>query len=216
MNTKQEKVLCFKAELLQKLGYFQGINFEVNKYLPVLTDPANIHYIDRDLAENDPTYKQLIPYVMIVASSDEHDDQIFHYRRGKSGGESRLHDKWAVGVGGHIAITDADAGATGPGYLAGMRRELVEEVGTLLREDLPAIALINEDNTPVGKVHFGVVHVLLVEDELITSHCPDLTDAAFTEYDAAFRNIEAYEGWSRICLTHFHRIIRNAIYPRLA
>jgi len=86
-------------------------------------------------------------------------DRIFHYRRGKKGTEQRLHALRSIGVGGHINPVD---GPLFDGvYSAALVRELNEEV------ELPPgpprlepLGLINDDSTPVGQVHLGVVHVL--------------------------------------------------------
>src|ERR1043166_5879782 len=73
----EERVLCFERKLLEKLGVFQGLNPEIDKYLPVVTASENILYLNRSEAELDKRYKQLIPYVLIICN-----DRILRYRRG--------------------------------------------------------------------------------------------------------------------------------------
>src|SRR5438067_9190960 len=121
---KEERVLCFPRELLETSGVFQGISLEVEKYLPIVTDRAQLTYLNRSEAELDKRYKQLIPYVLLICG-----DKILRYRRGKAGGETRLHGLYSVGIGGHISEEDHGLFTSErAGYQEGMRRELVEEV----------------------------------------------------------------------------------------
>src|SRR5262249_1952668 len=118
----EERVLCFERNLFEKLGVFQGISLEIDKYLPHITSTSNIVYRNRSEAELDRRYKQLIPYVLILCH-----DRILRYRRGKGGQETRLHGLFSVGVGGHIADEDSGLFSSNAGYHEGMRRELKEE-----------------------------------------------------------------------------------------
>src|SRR6185503_12096578 len=146
----EERVLCFERKLLEELGVFQGLSLEIERYLPVVTASANILYLNRSEAEQDKRYKQLIPYVLILCQ-----DKLLRYRRGKGGQESRLHGLYSVGIGGHISEEDHGLFSKAHGYQDGMRRELMEEVAIDEMNDA-AVAVINDDSTEVGFVHFGV------------------------------------------------------------
>ena len=165
----EEQVLCFERKLLEELGLFQGLSLEIEKYLPVLSASANNFYLKRSEAELDRGRKQLIPYVLVLCH-----DRILRYRRGKGGQETRLHGLYSVGIGGHISLEDHDLFSTASGYHDGMRRELKEEVDV---EELneAAVAVINDDSTEVGYVHFGVVHIMQVANENVVG-----TAAAFS------------------------------------
>src|SRR5687767_7680679 len=120
----EEKVLCFPRKLLEDVGVFQGISLDVEKYLPVVTSGNQLVYLNRREAEQDKTYKQLIPYVLLVCGG-----KILRYRRGKGGQETRLHGLYSVGIGGHISEQDSDLFSMKDlGYRDGMRREIMEEV----------------------------------------------------------------------------------------
>src|SRR5271156_1227760 len=157
----EERVLCFERKLLEELGLFQGLSLEVEKYLPVFTAASHLVYLNRSAAEQDKRYKQLIPYVLLICK-----DRILRYRRGKGGQETRLHGLYSVGIGGHISEEDHGLFSTDRGDQEGMRRELKEEVD-LEASKAPAVAVINDDSTEVGYVHFGVVHVMQVPDESV-------------------------------------------------
>src|SRR5690606_26947835 len=107
--------------LFHELGYFQGFNRETGLYLRTLLDGAHTLFLARSEAEEDPSYKQLIPYCIFRC-----DGRILNYRRGSGIGEGRLLGKRSVGVGGHISEEDA-AGSDHP-YQVGMRREIAEEI----------------------------------------------------------------------------------------
>src|SRR5436853_6351182 len=155
----EERVLCFPRKLLEELGVFQGLSFEVDKYLPVVTSSSQLVYLNRSEAEQDKRYKQLIPYVLLICNG-----KILRYRRGKGGQETRLHGLYSVGVGGHISDQDDGLFSSPAGYHDGMRRELMEEVAVEAAKDA-AVAVINDDSTDVGLVHFGVVHIMHVASE---------------------------------------------------
>lgn len=118
----EERVLCFERKLFEELGVFQGINLAIEKYLPVVTSPSNIRYLNRCDADQNRRYKQIIPYVLIICN-----DRILRYRRGRGGGETRLHGLYSVGIGGHISEEDHGLFSNRLGYHDSMRRELREE-----------------------------------------------------------------------------------------
>ncbi len=202
---KEERVLCFKRELLDKLGVFQGLHLDVEKYLPVLTATSELVYRNRSEAEQDKRFKQLIPYVLILC-----DGKILRYRRGKGGQETRLHGLYSVGIGGHIADEDHGLFSSGGGYQEGMRREIMEEVAVKEVRETP-VAVINDDSTEVGEVHFGVVHVMHVENESVAGSRSGIVAPEFVPIGEAVKNKEAYESWSRFCLENIETLLARAV-----
>jgi predicted NUDIX family phosphoesterase len=200
----EERVLCFKRELFEKLGVFQGMSLEVEKFLPVVTAQANVTYINRSEAEQDRRFKQLIPYALIVCG-----DKILRYRRGKGGQETRLHGLYSVGVGGHIAEEDTGLFTKGVGYHDAMRRELMEEVSIEVTKET-AVAVINDDSTDVGYVHLGIVHIVQVADETLTGRSHGIVGAEFVPMGDAVKNLDAYESWSRFCMEHLDELLAKA------
>ncbi|HTV61088.1 MAG TPA: phosphoesterase [Verrucomicrobiae bacterium] len=202
--TAEERVLCFERKLLEDLGVFQGISLEVEKYLPVVTANANVLYRNRSEAEQDKRYKQLIPYALMICNN-----KILRYRRGKGGQETRLHGLYSVGVGGHISEEDHGLFSSGPGYHDAMRRELKEEVAMDVVEEAP-VAVINDDSTDVGWVHFGVVHIVQVADEKIANRCNGIVGPEFIPIREAMKNPGNYESWSRFCLENLDPLLAKA------
>jgi predicted NUDIX family phosphoesterase len=200
----EERVLCFPRTLLEELGVFQGISLDIEKYLPLVTSSRHILYLNRSEAELDKRYKQLIPYVLVLCQ-----DRILRYRRGKGGQESRLHGLFSVGVGGHISEEDHGLFSTALGYHDGMRRELIEEIDVDEVNDA-AVAVINDDSTEVGYVHFGVVHVLHVANETVVGRRSGIVNPEFVAITEARKNPESYETWSRFCLEQLDALLSKA------
>jgi predicted NUDIX family phosphoesterase len=200
---KEERVLCFARGILEQLGVFQGLCLDINKYLPVITSPANILYLNRSEAERDRRYKQLIPYVLIVCG-----DKILRYRRGQRGQETRLHGLFSVGIGGHISDEDDGLFSNDRGYQAGMRRELMEEVA-IDEVNESAVALINDDSTDGGYVHFGVVHVLRLPHDKIATRRSGIVAPEFVPLTEAIQDPSGYETWSAFCLKDLTRLLAH-------
>ena len=200
----EERVLCFQRKLLEELGVFQGLSLEIGKYLPVVTSSSHILYLNRSDAEQDKRYKQLIPYVLIFCHG-----RILRYRRGKGGQETRLHGLYSVGIGGHISEEDHGMFSNDRGYQDGMRRELMEEVAINEVKDA-AVAVINDDSTEVGTVHFGVVHVVYVPDETVAGRRSGIVGPEFVPITEAVKDLAGYESWSRFCLEHLDALLSKA------
>lgn len=192
-----EHVLVVPTPVFHRLGHFQGFCGDVDRYLQGLLDPAHTSYRPRSEMEQDPAFKQLIPYVIFQYRGPAGQWQLFQYTRGKGQGEARLHAKRSIGVGGHISADDA-AGASA--YEEGMRRELEEEVIIDTPYTTRIAGLINDDQTEVGKVHLGVVHVVTVERPAVQPREPDILDAGFRPINELLANLDRFESWSQICL----------------
>jgi predicted NUDIX family phosphoesterase len=186
-----ERVLVVPTQLFRDLGYFQGFCGETARYLDGLFDPEQMSFRPRSEVEEDPSYKQLIPYVLL-----KHGDTLFQYTRGKGQGEGRLHAKRSVGIGGHISAEDA-RGAVHP-YDEGMRRELDEEVAVETKYRERCVGLINDDQTEVGKVHLGVVHLFELDEPRVRPREDDLAEAGFQPIQQILANLDRFETWSQI------------------
>ncbi len=201
----EERVLCFERKLLDELGLFQGLSLEVEKYLPAVTSPSRLVYLNRSDAELDKRYKQLIPYVLLICNG-----RILRYRRGRGGQETRLHGLYSVGIGGHISEEDHELFSTDRGgYREGMRRELREEVAIADMKEA-AVAVINDDSTEVGYVHFGVVHVMQVVNENVAGRRSGIVSPEFIPIVDAAKDPSGYESWSGFCLQHLDLLLSKA------
>jgi predicted NUDIX family phosphoesterase len=187
-----EQVLVVPATVLHEAGLFHGFTDRAEHYLPRVLEASGLRFLPRDLAEHDPTFKQLIPYLVL-----RHAGRVFHYRRGAAGGEKRLTARRSVGIGGHVCSDDGDlAGA----YRRGLLRELAEEVDLEGGYRERCLGLINDDRTPVGQVHLGIVHVLDLDSPVVRSREESLAGGGFARPAELRQEIEAFETWSQFLL----------------
>lgn len=195
-----ELVLVVSTELFHRLGHFQGFTSEVDRYISALLDPAHTSYRPRSEVENDPSCKQLIPYVLFCHDDGAGRETIFQYSRGMKQDESRLRGRRSVGIGGHIAIRDCPANGMGIAYSEGMARELAEEVAieTPYREQ--CVGLINDDETAVGRVHLGIVHIVDVQRPAVVAKEGEIVDGCFRPVHELLLHLDDFEAWSQICL----------------
>ena len=191
-----EQVLVIPSRILNEAGLFQGFSPRTDHYLPRLLDPEHLLYLRRADAEKDPSYKQIIPYVVLKWR-----DQIFNYVRGKRAGESRLRDLRSVGVGGHINPDDTNLFDTP--YRQAMLREVSEEVRLETAYDERCLGLINDDSTPVGQVHLGIVHLFDLVEPMVQRREQGLTRAGFTPLAELKDARQDFETWSQFVLDLF-------------
>ena len=192
-DKSSERVLCLPTSRFHQAGVFQGFRPFDPKLFSFLLDPAYLEYRPRSQAENDPGFKQLIPYLVLRCG-----DELFHYTRGQGGAETRLRALRSVGIGGHISAA-ADAAADDP-YRAGMLRELTEEIDIQTQFSERAFGLINDDATPVGTVHLGVVHLLELAEPRVLALESEIAHSGFATIARLRKHASEFENWSQFVL----------------
>jgi predicted NUDIX family phosphoesterase len=193
MDKSSERVLVVPTWLFREIGVFHGFCPHVETYLPRLLDPKHLSYRPRAEVEIDPSFKQIIPYVVLRWK-----DQVFHYTRGKRATESRLQALRSIGVGGHISADDRNL-FDSP-YREAMFREVQEEVNLQTTYSERCIGLINDDTTSVGQVHLGIVHVLDLEEPKVDRREQALTRAGFALVEELRSQRQEFETWSQFLL----------------
>ena len=188
-----ERVLCLPAAHLEAVGGFEGFRPADDADRSALLDPAAFTCRPRSQVETDPSFKQLIPYVVL-----RHGGDLFHYRRGASGTEARLRALRSIGIGGHISEADA-AGGADP-YRAGMLREVAEEVTIDARFTERPLGFINDDRTFVGSVHLGVVHLFELAELKAAPREDALAEAGFAPLGRLYDERAQFETWSQFVL----------------
>ena len=186
-----ESILVVRREFLAPYltEDFGLIRSGAGDILRVVNEKHEFH--PRPEMEDDPTFKQIIPYVLLSRMGE-----ILALRRLKKGGEKRLHGQISIGVGGHInPVDDAEGGA----LRAGLRREVDEEVGVEHVLSLTPLGVINNDLDEVGRVHLGFLFRMEVAGEVTVRE----TEKLRGEFVGVERLREVYdqlEGWSQIAL----------------
>lgn len=152
-------------------------------------------YMPRDAMEQDPSYKQLIPYVVIT----DHAENVFVYTRTKKQGEQRLHGRRSLGVGGHICSEDQSAGDP---YLVGLARELQEELHLEDYHTSQFVGLVNDETNDVGAVHLGIVHRISVPaGGFCTPKDPEeMAGSGFFAKSFLCDELDSFETWSQILI----------------
>lgn len=151
--SKQATILCVKAADVELIP----IGATRTCDLPTMVVPR-AWAGPRDVLETDPTFLQIIPYVLVKKGG-----LYLSYVRTTAGGEDRLHGKASIGLGGHIDAQDfllADNGSIDIDRTSrnGAHRELLEELNIYsLQSDFELIGYVQWDVTPVDKVHLGLV-----------------------------------------------------------
>lgn len=187
-----EKVLVVKTEKLAK--FISGRTGLLTEDREAMLDIIiNEHeFIDRPAAEEDPSYKQIIPYVVLTRKG-----LVFATRRLNKGGESRLYGKVSIGIGGHInPVDETDRRSV---LMKGLERELDEEVYIQRRGELVPQGFINDDGNGVGAVHLGLCFSMEVEGEVSVKETEKLSGGwmSLQELRWEFDNMET---WSQIAL----------------
>ncbi len=204
-QVQTECVLVVPTAVFHRLGHFQGFSGKVDHYLGELLSATHTSYRPRGEMEQDPSFKQLIPYVIFRYRDPNGTVHLFQYTRGKGQGEGRLHSKRSIGIGGHISAEDqSQEGHATAAYQEGMRRELAEEVTLDTPYAERCVGLINDDETEVGRVHLGVVHLFDVQRPGVRALEDEIVDAGFRPIKEILADIEQFETWSQICLRALH------------
>ncbi len=143
-------------------------------------------YLRRGDAEEDPEHKQVIPYLVLRDG-----ERWFLMRRTRAGGDARLHDLWSIGVGGHLNPGDGDVAG-------GLLREWSEEVVADFIPDFASVGLLNDDTTPVGAVHIGLVFTADAAGRPVTIRETDKLAGAFATTAEVAGHLGELETWSRL------------------
>lgn len=143
--TTDELVLGIPRDRLPGGAAWRGVVYgDVGPVLALIE--AEGTYRPRGEVEEDRAWKQIIPYVVLRDRGS-----IFLMRRSRAGGDARLHERYSIGIGGHVNPEDG-------GLAGGLRREWNEELAADWEPEFRAVGLLNDDTDSVGAVHLGVVY----------------------------------------------------------
>src|SRR5581483_9174534 len=101
-----EYILVVKRSHLFPTQSWQGLKeIDFQTYIDIIN--KNKEFLPRSIMENDPTYKQIIPYLIF-----EHENRYFLMQRQAKASEQRLQNKYSLGIGGHIRHEDLQEGTS--------------------------------------------------------------------------------------------------------
>ena len=145
-------------------------------------------YVPRPPAESDPSLKQIIPYLVLRDG-----DRIFLMKRTKAGGDARLHDRYTIGVGGHLNPGDSS-------ILGGLAREWREELEADFLPEFVFFGLLNDDTVDVGVHHLGVVYLADAAGRSVGVRETDKLSGSFQPIDAVMDVYDRMETWSQLTM----------------
>lgn len=178
MNNMEELVFAFPTDGLWKLIPYkkQGLIKENSKVLKRIVQ--NGLFRRRSQLEEDPSFKQVIPYAVI-----SNNDSFCLFKRRSGQTEKRLHNKLSMGVGGHM--NPGNSRDSDDQYLINeLKRELFEEVQLLDGceiEEIEFIGFINDDTIPVGRVHIGLLYNIHVSSKNVVINETDKMTADWVD-----------------------------------
>lgn len=144
----------------------------------------------RSAMEMDPAWKQVIPYPVLRDG-----DAWFLMKRTKAGSDARLHDRFSIGVGGHVNPTD---GGLDGDLRRALGREWHEELRVDFMPDFRFVGLLNDDSTPVGAVHVGLVYVGDAAGRVVEIRETEKLSGRFASSGEVAAVADRLETWSRI------------------
>lgn len=195
---REEQILVIERKVLEQIGMFQGLEFDVERYRRKIFAPGVPRFLPRSQAEKDPAYKQLIPYVIMSC-----DGKYLSYVRGRRAGETRLTGLRSIGIGGHINPVDWTLFSANPykTYLEAVEREVEEEVSVETTHTDSIVALLNDESNEVGSVHLGIVHYWLLDAPKVSRREQMITQMTFMTPAELHQLRDTMETWSQLCLT---------------
>jgi predicted NUDIX family phosphoesterase len=160
--------------------------------------------------EEDPSFKQIIPYGVITCG-----DWFYLFKRSSGQREKRLHNLFTLGAGGHMNPVVSEE--PDEQYLIDeLKRELSEEVRLLNGcriEDIEFIGFINDDTIPVGRFHTGLLYNIRVSNKEVFINETEKMTAEWVEKSNLAEFYQGMETWSRIVFDSYIQDV-SSFLPR--
>jgi len=169
-------------------GFYQGVvRKNIAHYEKIIREHAQ--FLPRSLMEFDERYKQIIPYLVFT-----HNNRLFLMQRSPKASESRLANKYSLGIGGHVNESDiVNCDIAGWG-----EREFHEEIdykGDIV--SMTPIGILNDDSNSVGRVHAGIVYLLHGNSDEISVKS-ELQEGMLLSHEECEAFYDRMEPWSQL------------------
>lgn len=186
----EESILVVKREyLIGEHEQWHGIRYDnLNRYLTIINSKKE--FMVRSVAEQDSRYKQIIPYLVF-----RHEGRIFVMQRTSHASETRLQNKYTVGIGGHIRQEDMKSND----LFMWANREFHEEIAYEDTLTIEPLGVLNDDTNEVGRVHMGFVFLLNGTSDAIRIKS-ELKSGTFMTLEECIPLLSQFESWSQIVL----------------
>lgn len=188
-----ELILVVKRTDIFPLVAWHGLQEAEQDYFATLIQEKK-QFLPRSLMETDPTYKQIIPYLVF-----EHDGRYFLMQRQPKASETRLQSKFSLGIGGHIRQEDIQ----GNDIAAWARREFEEEIDYKGSYSIEPLGILNDDTNAVGQVHVGFVFLLRGDSADINVR-EELKSGQLLTLEECMSYYENMETWTQIFFDYLY------------
>ena len=168
-------------------GFMQGV---VRKNIEEYEGRIRKHgeFLHRPAMEVDERYKQIIPYFVFT-----HSNRLFLVQRSAKASEQRLASKYSLGIGGHVREDDVDSNDIAKWGA----REFHEEVVFDGNITVMPLGIINDESSPVGRVHLGVVYLVHGDSDAIEVK-EELAGGALCTAEECEALYDKMEPWSQL------------------
>lgn len=193
-----ETIVVVKRSTLFPHGAWHGLQQEnINFYCDLITTHQELH--PRSLMEVDPTYKQIIPYLIFC-----HDNRFFLMQRQATASAQQLKNKYSLGIGGHIRQEDVQE----KDIFSWAEREFNEEVSYNGTYTVTPLGILNDDSNQVGSVHVGLI-LLLTASSADISIKSELKSGQLLSLEECKSYEKDMESWSQIV---YKQLCMNSSY----
>lgn len=191
----EERVLVLRREHVPGGCDFTGIRTTDEGSVAELRATLTVHgsFLDRSIAEANPAFKQIIPYVVLRDA-----ERVFLMQRSDAGADARLHRKASIGVGGHLNPIDAGADP----LLSGLNREWSEELAAAWEPEFRLVGMLNDDSNPVGSVHLGIVFEVDAGGRAVDVRERAKLSGGWADRATLIEAWDRLETWSRLVAEH--------------
>lgn len=206
-----EKVFVVPFSLTDSIkdGFHQTTMKEYDRLVDVILPQGK--FILRSDAEEDMTFQQIIPYVLVT---DESHEKFFVTRR--IAGESRLLGRLSLGIGGHINPIDWQM--ANQAFFQTRREMVFRGMSREIREEMTGLEHVRKPR-PYGTVrdlgsftpdHIGIVFTMVAaEPEEIGIRETDTLEPVWMTKQDLIRNYEKFESWAQM-------IIEDMVFEKAA
>ena len=192
MSDGEQVLVIPRASIMDDPGWLGVRSNDLEGFAQLVAREGRFH--PRAEAEVDRNLKQVIPYLVLRDGP-----RYFLMRRTKAGGDARLHDRFSIGVGGHLNPGDGD-------LAGGLRREWREELRADFDPEFELIGLLNDDTTDVGSVHLGAVYVADSGGLPVAIRETEKLSGRFVTPDEVADVVDRMETWSSLVYEHLQGI----------
>lgn len=184
---KNENILVIKRNTLFPKTAFQGIRPIEESFFDLVEQEKE--FLPRPQMEEDPLYKQIIPYLIF-----KYQDRYFLMQRKSTSSEQRLKNKYSLGIGGHMRQEDMQEAKT---IFDWAHREFKEEINYQGNFTIKTLGMLNDDSNPVGQVHVGLILLLEGDNDAIQIRS-ELKSGQLLTIQELQAHYDDMESWSQI------------------